>query len=109
MNVIAIVASGSEMQVGILALMAFGMIVLGLFSRFLDGGRRKRHVRRTTAAPPTLQAHGPRHTGSRRPRTGHGITDADRLMQLERLAAKGHITPEDFARTKADLQTRRAE
>jgi len=92
------------MQLGVVALMAFGMIVIGLFSRAFDGGRRKRSVRAHSAAPPTLQAHGPRHTGSRRPRPGHGLTDNDRLLQLERLAAKGHITDEDFARAKADLQ-----
>lgn len=103
MNVVAVAAAGSEMQIGVVALMAFGMIVLGLFSRVFDGGRRKRSVRELSAEPPTLHAHGPRHTGSRRPKAGNGLSDADRLVQLERLAAKGHITAEDFARAKAEL------
>ena len=107
MSIVAVVAAGSQMELGVVALMAFGLVVVGLFGRFLDGGRRKHHVRRTSAASRPLQAHGPRHTGGRRPRASTSITDADRLQQLDRLIAKGHITPEDYSRTKGELQTHR--
>jgi hypothetical protein len=99
------------MELGVVALLVFGLIAVAVLGRVLFGGTSKEQVRAwsdsSTRPTGAVHAHGPRHTGARRAPSRGGLSDAERLVQLEMLLGKGHITHEDFERTKAELLTRR--
>jgi len=89
-----------------IAVVVFGVLVLAIFLRSLGGnGKKRRAVFGIAHETPRRGpgAHGPRHTGSRARGAAGPVPVADKLVQLQRLRDKGHITDEDYRRTAGDL------
>lgn len=104
-------AGATTVPVALGAVLVFGVLALVIFARSMRTDRRRRPglwgVRETDAGA-RVPVHGPRAAAARRPRHSRpAIAPEDRLRQVERLHAKGHLTEADVQRARDEVARER--